>query len=139
MADTWSIIDRLRPRARPAGVAPEPTRPQLRPANLRGMERAASLDTDQRRPRLRPEGLGSVPEQTQADATIPEAIPLDRTALVGLFHGPDGSSALLRLPSGSIVKVAAGERVAGGRVTAISQDGLRLQRNGEELILTMPG
>jgi hypothetical protein len=121
MADTWSITDLLRPRVRPEGLAPEPLRPQTRP-----------------------EGLGtviggSIPESTQADATTPKAIPLDRTALIGLFHGPDGGTALLRLAGGSIVKVAAGETVDGGRVTAISQDGLRLRKDGEEILLTMPG
>lgn len=138
MADTWSLMERMRPRVRPAGVAPEPTRPLLRPDNLGETQVAGSQDAEQR-PHPRPEGIGTVPEQTQAEATVAEAIPLDRTALIGLFHGPDGSSALLRLSSGSIIKVAAGENIDGGRVTAISQDGLRLQKNGQEIILSMPG
>lgn len=138
MADTWSLIERLRPRVRPAGVAPDPVRPSLRPDNLGETRLAAAQEADQR-PSLRPDDLGTVPEQTQADATVPEALPLDRTALIGLFHGPDGSSALLRLPSGSVIKVAAGENIDGGRVTAISQDGLRLQKNGREILLSMPG
>ena len=121
MADTWDPDEPLRPRVRPDGLAPERLRPQQRPSNL-GME-----------------DHGTVPEATQADATVPEALPLDRTALIGLFHGPDGSSALLRLRSGSVVKVGTGETVDGGRVTAINQDGLRLRKGDEEIVLTIPG
>jgi len=121
MADTWDLDEPFRPRARPDDLVPEPLRPQRRPSDL-GME-----------------DHGNVPQSVQADATVPEALPLDRTALIGLFHGPDGSSALLRLPSGSVVKVGAGETVDGGRVTAINQDGLRLRKGGEEIVLTMPG
>ena len=121
MADTWKTTNELRPRARPEGLAPERPRPHGRPGDL-GMA-----------------DHGAVPEATQADATVPDAIALDRTALIGLFHGPDGSSALLRLPSGSVTKVAAGDTVDGGRVTAINQDGLRLRKGDEEIVLTMPG
>ncbi|EYD77689.1 Translation initiation factor 2 (IF-2, GTPase) [Rubellimicrobium mesophilum DSM 19309] len=120
MADTWDLPEPFRPHARPDDLVPEPLRPHERPTDL-GME-----------------DHGAVPSAVQADATLPEAIPLDRTALIGLFHGPDGSSALLRLPSGSVVKVAAGESVDGGRVTAIGQEGLRLQKDGREIVLTMP-
>ncbi|HVG47365.1 MAG TPA: hypothetical protein VM899_04425 [Rubellimicrobium sp.] len=121
MADTWDPDEPLRPRARPDGLVPEPLRPHGRPNDL-GME-----------------DHGTVPQATQADATVPDTLPLDRTALIGLFHGPDGSSALVRLPSGSVVKVGAGETVDGGRVTAINQDGLRLRKGDEEIVLTMPG
>jgi hypothetical protein len=121
MADTWNDDDQLRPRARPDDLRPKPLRPHGRPGDL-GMEHH-----------------GEVPETVQADATLPEAIPLDRTALIGLFHGPDGSSALLRLPSGSVTKVAAGDTVDGGRVTAINEDGLRLRKGDDEIVLTMPG
>ena len=141
MADTWNITNQLRPHARPDALAPKPLRPQARPdaVSPEPTQVTVALDSDPRRPRLRPEDLGQLPESTQADATIAEALPLDRTALIGLFHGPDGGSALLRLSSGSVVKVAAGAEVAGGRVTAIGPEGLRLRKDGEEILLTMPG
>ena len=121
MADTWDLNEPLRPHARPDGLVPDQPRPHERPTDL-GME-----------------DHGSVPETVQADATLPEAIPLDRTALIGLFNGPDGSTALLRLSSGSVVKVAAGEIVDGGRITSIGEDTLRLSKDGREIVLTMPG
>jgi Tfp pilus assembly protein PilP len=80
-----------------------------------------------------------VPQETQAAATVERALPLDETTLIGLFSGPEGGSALLRLPGGQVVKVATGGYAAGGRVTAIGEDSLRLQRGGRELVLTLPG
>ncbi len=115
MADTWDIDDPQRPRARPERLAPGPLRPEPRPSHL-----------------------AQVPAQVLADATVPDALPMDRTSLIGLFDGPKGSSALLRLADGSVVKVVAGQAVGGGRVTAIDQRGLRLQSGGEELFLTLP-
>jgi hypothetical protein len=115
MADTWDIDDPLRPRSRSTG------------------------STERRlRPEERPDRLGQVSETVASDATHRDVLPLDRTALIGLFDGPNGSAALLRLADGSVVKVQPGEAVNGGRVTAIDLQGLRLQRNGEEVVLTLP-
>ncbi|TNC73767.1 hypothetical protein [Rubellimicrobium roseum] len=115
MADTWDLPEPLRPRARPDALAPEPTRPQGRP-----------------------ESLGHVNSDTEAKATIPDRLPLDRTTLIGLFGAPDGNSALLRLASGKVVRVAEGAEVDGGRVLAIDEQGLRLQRGAESVLLTLP-
>lgn len=115
MADTWDIDDPLRPRLRPTG------------------------STDGRlRPEERPDRLGQTSEAVASDATHLNVLPLDRTALIGLFDGPKGTAALLRLADGTVVKVQPGEAVDGGRVTAIDLQGLRLQRNGEEVVLTLP-
>jgi hypothetical protein len=84
--------------------------------------------------------LGStVPSETLAKATQPGVLPVGDTTLIGLFNGPDGGAALVRLPGGAVVRVAAGTQVAGGRVTAIDEDGLHLSRGSETLRLTMPG
>ena len=115
MADTWKAAAPLRPQGRPEDLGPDPLRPQARP-----------------------EGLGSVPGEAQKAATVTEALPLDETVLIGLFNGPDGGSALLRLPGGNVVKVAAGGTVDGGRVTGIDQDGVRVRHGDREIVLTMP-
>jgi Tfp pilus assembly protein PilP len=116
MADQPSDDDQLRPRARPEGL----------------------FEPEEIRPHARPDGLGQPSEETQEAATLAEALPMDRLALVGLFSGPEGSTALVRLPTGEIQRVAQGELVGGKRVTAISEDGLRLQNGSEQLVLTMP-
>ncbi len=91
------------------------------------------------RPQARPDDLlPETPEQVAEDATQPQALPLDETALIGLFHGPDGGSALLRLADGRILRVSAGAEVEGGQVTAISRDTVRLRQGDRELILRMP-
>ena len=115
MADTWKVAAPLRPQLRPDDLGPDALRPQARP-----------------------EGLGGVSDETQDAATVVEALPLDETVLIGLFNGPDGGSALLRLPGGGIVKVAAGGAVDGGQVTGIDQDGVRLRHGDREVVLTMP-
>ena len=66
------------------------------------------------------------------------ALTLDRTALLGLFSGPEGRTALLRLQGGEVVRATQGDVVAGGVVTAIAEDGLRLWLDGEERLLVMP-
>ncbi|WP_210527795.1 hypothetical protein [Rubellimicrobium arenae] len=120
MADTWDIDDPLRPHLRPEGLVPEPPRPHLRPAQLGAQP------------------VAHVPEAVADDATQRGALALDRTSLIGLLRGPKGNHALLRLASGAVVKVQPGESVDGGRVMAIDERGLRLQRGGEVVLLTMP-
>lgn len=116
MADTWKTGVPLRPQARPDDLGPDALRPQARP-----------------------DGLGAVSDEAQDAATVSEALSLDETVLIGLFNGPDGGTALLRLPGGSIVKVAAGGTVDGGQVTGIDQDGIRVRHGDREVVLTMPG
>lgn len=151
MADTWQDEPRLRPQARPdapaspasveaARLRPRP-RPDGHPPGPPPGEAAELADAGSgpARPRTRPEGLGTVPQETQEAATVAGALSLGETTLIGLFNGPEGGTALLRLPGGSFVKVGAGGSVAGGRVTAIDGDSLRLQRGDREIVLTMPG
>ena len=123
---------------------PEQLRPQARPDDLPTQEDEAIADgvpataTGPARPEARPVGLAEVPEGVRDAATDLAQLSLDGLALIGLFNGPDGGAALVRLPTGSIVKVSQGESVDGGRVSAISEDRLRLQKDGREIVLTMP-
>lgn len=127
MADRQTGAAPLRPRARPAEPDSGGTRPGSSPAG-----------PDPITPRARPEGLGHSSDETVEAATLRDALPLDEPALIGLFHGPDGGRALLRLADGEIVRVGTGAEVAGGRVTAIGRDAVRLRQGDRELVLRMP-
>ena len=90
------------------------------------------------RPVARPEGLGQAPVEVARGATVEGALPLRQTSLIGLFSGPDGRTALLRLGTGDVVRAVQGDVVGGAVVTAIAEDGLRLWQDGAERVLTMP-
>lgn len=67
-------------------------------------------------------------------------LPLNEIALIGIFTGPGGDSALIRAADGHISKVAAGDRAGGLTVQAIADDGLHLtDRRGQSFVLTIPG
>lgn len=78
-------------------------------------------------------------EVTAAAATVEAAVPLNETILIGVFSGPDGASALLRLSGGDILRVAPGERSRAGLVLAVGEDRVILSRAGAERVLTLPG
>ncbi len=144
MSDIEPSAAPLRPRPRPEDLGGDAAAPQARPERMSVEETLASLEEAEdgrvTRPLPRPDGLGAtVPEETLATATEEGVLHEGETTLIGLFGGPDGSTALVRLPSGAIVRVAAGEQVAGGRVTAIDEEAVHLRRGGETIRLTMPG
>jgi hypothetical protein len=58
--------------------------------------------------------------------------------LIGLFHRPEGALALVRTPSGGIVRLAAGGRLGAARVTAIGETSIFLADGGEERVLSLP-
>ncbi len=141
MADTWQTAPRRRPLARPDSIETARLRPQARPEGFAPEEAVEVADAGaaSQRPRTRPEGLGVASDETQQAATVAGVLPLDETTVIGLFSGPDGGTALLRLPGGRFVKVTAGGLVAGGRVTAINEHGVHVERDGAEIVLSMPG
>lgn len=71
-------------------------------------------------------------------ATVEEAISLNRINLVGIFGRPSDRRALVRLPSGRYVKVQVGDRVDGGTVAGISNSALQYQKGGRTISLAMP-
>lgn len=88
----------------------------------------------QNSPRLAIPSNASVARQ----ATIDDAMRLNRINLVGVFGRPSDRRALVRLPSGRYVKVQVGDSVDGGTVAAISETALQYQKGGRTVQLTMP-
>jgi type IV pilus biogenesis protein PilP len=71
-------------------------------------------------------------------ATVKNAINLRRVNLIGVYGKPSGRRALIRLSNGRYEKVKVGDRLDGGRVSAISNSELRYTKGGRNVVLQMP-
>ena len=72
------------------------------------------------------------------EATIRNAINLRRVNLIGVYGTPSDRRALVRLANGRYKKVQVGDRIDGGRISAIGEGELRYQKKGRNLVLKMP-
>lgn len=63
-------------------------------------------------------------------ATEADALDLGRTALIGTFGAPEARAGLVRMASGRIRRVEAGDRLLGGRILRVEPDGLLIDRDG---------
>ncbi|MEM9972380.1 MAG: hypothetical protein AAF762_14970, partial [Pseudomonadota bacterium] len=88
----------------------------------------------QNSPRLAIPSTASVARQ----ATLEDAIRLNRLNLIGVYGAPSDRRALVRLSSGRYVKVKVGDRVDGGTVSAISASQLQYRKGSRTLSLTVP-
>lgn len=71
-------------------------------------------------------------------ATLNNAINLRRVNLIGVYGTQANRRALVRLPNGRYRKVEVGDRLDGGRVSAIGDSELRYQKGGRNLVLRIP-
>ncbi|REC58411.1 hypothetical protein DRV84_02270 [Rhodosalinus sediminis] len=71
-------------------------------------------------------------------ATEADAIDLRRVNLIGVYGEPANRRALVRLSDGRYEKVQVGDRLDGGRISAIGEDQLRYVKDGRNLVLRMP-
>ncbi len=85
-------------------------------------------------PRLSIPTTASVARQ----ATIENAIRLNRLNLVGVYGTAADRRALVRLPSGRYVKVKVGDRVDGGTVAQITDDALHYRKGSRTVSLALP-
>ncbi len=67
----------------------------------------------------------------EALATSKGALPNRNLSLIGLFGSENNMQALVRYASGRIETVKTGERLSLGRIVAIDQNGLLIERRGE--------
>lgn len=84
-----------------------------------------------------PDATQTPPEISRA-ATLDNALPLDRLALLGTFGTEGQMRALFRLPSGRIRGVAPGDRIKGARVAAVAAGHVILERGGETEAFALP-
>ncbi len=72
------------------------------------------------------------------EATVRNAINLRKVNLIGVYGKPSSRRALVRLSNGRYRKVEVGDRIDGGRVSAIGDAELRYQKSGRAIVLKMP-
>ena len=71
-------------------------------------------------------------------ATVKNAINLRNVNLIGVYGKPSSRRALVRLSNGRYQKVQVGDRIDGGRVSAIGDNELRYKKGSRNLTLKMP-
>ena len=81
--------------------------------------------------------IPSVANVTKA-ATDKNALKFQRVNLIGVYGTPSNRRALVRMSSGRYKKVKVGDKLDGGRVTAIGDGDLRYQKGGRNIKLQMP-
>ena len=81
----------------------------------------------------------SIPSTTRVGsaATIDDGIALGDLALIGIFGKKKSRRALIRLPQGRILKVERGGTISGWTVSAVNEDGVRLQKGGRNKVLRL--
>ena len=82
----------------------------------------------------------SIPSKTSVatQATVKNALNLRDLNLIGVYGKPSDRRALVRLGNGRYQKVVVGDRIDGGRVSAIGDNELRYTKRGRDLVLKMP-
>ncbi len=99
----------------------------------------AALENDAE-PEPEPAPQLSIPSSANVSrqATISDAIRLNRVNLVGVYGTSTDRRALIRLPSGRFVKVKVGDRVDGGTVAKITADELIYRKGRRSVLLSVP-
>ncbi|RYH06489.1 hypothetical protein [Tropicimonas sp. IMCC6043] len=89
-----------------------------------------------RRERANP--TGPISARVAREATVANAVSLRKVSLIGVYGTSSQRRALVRLPSGKMVKLKVGDRLDGGRVAAIGASDLSYQKSGRMVTLKMP-
>ena len=82
----------------------------------------------------------SIPSKTSVakQATLKNALNLREVNLIGVYGKPSNRRALVRLGNGRYQKVVVGDKIDGGRVSAIGDTELRYTKRGRDMVLKMP-
>ena len=145
-AAVQAAANRPNPIVNPTALAvPTSSRPDTRPRNMarivaranQAQERAAAQVASVAPRAVAPSGpTGGAVAQ---NATLDNAINLRDVNLIGIYGGSSDRRALVRLGNGRYVRVTVGDRLDGGRVTAISAGALSYTKSGRALTLEVAG
>ncbi|MBC7132063.1 MAG: hypothetical protein H5U16_03025 [Roseovarius sp.] len=135
-ANEQAIAASLKPRLRPqtieqraARATPAPAPPQRAPDPEADDEPETTRSAAPRIP-----SSASIAQQ----ATTRNAINLRQVNLIGVYGTPANRRALVRLANGRYHRVQVGDRIDGGRVSAIGDDELRYRKGSRDIVLRLP-
>ncbi len=128
-------------------------KPRLRPEQLRVAARTSAAPAPTRQTTPEADIEDGEPELTRTAAAAPRiptsasiaqqatsrnAVNLRQVNLIGVYGTPTNRRALVRLANGRYQKVQVGDRIDGGRVSAIGNDELRYRKGSRDVVLRMP-
>jgi hypothetical protein len=113
-------------------------KPNLRPRELETTQTAALVPQAAATAPVTQHPNGAVNSTVARNATMRNAIRFNRINLIGVSGKPNARNALVRLKNGRYRKVAVGDRLDGGRVTAIGRSNLRYSKSGRQVKLEIP-
>lgn len=156
----------LRPRAKPASIeeiaaeatqtAPqtesvaaldeglqEVLKPKARPKGLdtsKPTQRVVAAPEDEGDEASAPTTAPNIPTNAKVsrEATLKNAIKLNRVNLLGVYGSGSKKRALIRLSNGKRQMVSVGDTLDGGKVAAIGDTELRYVKRGQSVVLTIP-
>lgn len=136
-ATAQAVAQSLTPRARPRNfnriVARARANPENAPETIEKTVRTVAQVT----PKTVKPAAPSKASVTRS-ATIKNAIRLNRVNLMGVYGTQTNRRALVRLANGRYKKVKVGDRIDGGRISAIGEGQLRYTKNGRNIVLKLP-
>lgn len=148
-----AVATSIQPRTRPSEMAAIVTAARVQqeaarvtasaapstPDTSGAVEAALGDDAEPENRAVRPRSLAIPTTASVArQATIENAIRLNRINLVGVYGAPSDRRALVRLSSGRYVKVKVGDRVDGGTVRQITDSELYYSKGSRTLSLQVP-
>jgi hypothetical protein len=113
-------------------------KPNLRPRDLETTQTAALVPQAAATAPVTQHPNGAVNSTVARNAAMRNAIRFNRINLIGVSGKPNARNALVRLKNGRYRKIAVGDRLDGGRVTAIGRSNLRYSRSGRQVKLEIP-
>ncbi|SFN59172.1 hypothetical protein SAMN04487859_105177 [Roseovarius lutimaris] len=116
-------------------------KPKTRPGNFdKIVRRSKPADTPGISGQTARRAAPSIPTTASVarQATARNAINLRNVNLIGVYGNPKNRRALVRLANGRYQKVQVGDRLNGGRVSAIGDTELRYKKSGRDVVLRMP-
>lgn len=122
-------------------------RPDTRPRNFDRIVKRAERAAPQRETRVASAAAVAprtvspkIPSKASVarQATVKNAINLRKVNLIGVYGKPSNRRALVRMGNGRYKKVVVGDRIDGGRVSAIGDGELRYTKGGRAVVLKMP-